>query len=934
MRVGRLSRARTAGLVIVSLLVAALGTVVPMALSVPGAVAAASDPYNFANVKIGGGGFVPGIVFSPVQRNLIYARTDIGGMYRWNPSNSSWVPLLDWVGWDNWGYNGVVSIAPSAVNANKVWAAVGMYTNDWDPNNGAILRSSDQGNTWQTTVLPFKLGGNMPGRGMGERLAVDPNNDNVLYFAAPSGKGLWRSTDGGVTWGQVTSFPNPGNYVALPGDSYQGDNQGDVWVQFDKTTGTAGSTSKTIYVGVADKNHPVYRSTDGGATWAPLAGAPTGYLPHKGVLDTVNHYLYIATSDTGGPYDGAKGDVWRYNTTTGAWTQISPIPSSSDDDYFGYSGLTIDRQHPGTIMVATQISWWPDLIMWRSTDSGATWTRIWDWTSYPERSLRYKLDISAAPWLTMGEQPNPPVPSPKLGWMNESVEIDPFDSNHMLYGTGATIYGTNNLTAWDSGGTVTITPVVNGMEETAVLGLISPPSGPPLISALGDLGGFRHDRLDTVPSKMFTQPVFTSTRSIDYAENNPSVIVRAGDFTDADRPNDSHAAFSTDGGANWFQGNEPGGVNEGGTIAAAADGSRFVWAPGDAGQQVVYSVGFGNSWSQSSGVPANAIVASDRVNAMKFYAYSAGKFYVSTNGGASFTATAATGLPTSGNVHFKAVAGHEGDIWLAGGSTTGAYGLWHSTNSGASFTRISAVDEADNIGFGKAAPGQTYPALYAFAKVGGQRGVFRSDDGAASWVRINDDQHQYGNAADAITGDPRIYGRVYFGANGRGIIYGDRISTSTPSVSPTPSQTSASPTPSVSVSPTRSATPTPTPTPSASTPAPSTPPAGAGCTVAYRVTGSWQGGFQGDVTITNTGSSAINGWTLRWTFANGQVINQLWNGSVTQSGAAVTVTNASYNGALAAGGGTANFGFLASLSGSTNATPTSFTLNGAACTAS
>ena len=97
--------------------------------------------------------------------------------------------------------------------------------------------------------------------------------------------------------------------------------------------------------------------------------------------------------------------MWKYNITTGAWTQISPILSSSADDYFGYSGLTIDRQHPGTIMVATQISWWPDAIIFRSTDRGATWTRIWDWTSYPNRSFRYTQDISTDPWLTFGSQP-------------------------------------------------------------------------------------------------------------------------------------------------------------------------------------------------------------------------------------------------------------------------------------------------------------------------------------------------------------------------------------------------------------------------------------------------------------------------------------------------------------------------------------------------
>jgi xyloglucan-specific exo-beta-1,4-glucanase len=64
-------------------------------------------------------------------------------------------------------------------------------------------------------------------------------------------------------------------------------------------------------------------------------------------------------------------------------------------------------------------------------------------------------------------------------------------------------------------------------------------------------------------------------------------------------------------------------------------------------------------------------------------------------------------------------------------------------------------------------------ALYSSAQVNGVRGIFRSDNAGAGWVRINDDQHQYGSTDAAITGDPRVYGRVYIGANGRGIIFGD-----------------------------------------------------------------------------------------------------------------------------------------------------------------
>lgn len=91
------------------------------------------------------------------------------------------------------------------------------------------------------------------------------------------------------------------------------------------------------------------------------------------------------------------------------------------------------------------------------------------------------------------------------------------------------------------------------------------------------------------------------------------------------------------------------------------------------------------------------------------------------------------------------------------------------------------------------------------------------------------------------------------------------------------------------------------------------------------------GGFQAAITISNQGATAINGWTLRWSFANGQVISQLWNGSPTQSGAGVSVTNLSYNATIAAGGGTADMGFLSSWNNLANAKPTSFTLNNTAC---
>jgi hypothetical protein len=171
------------------------------------------------------------------------------------------------------------------------------------------------------------------------------------------------------------------------------------------------------------------------------------------------------------------------------------------------------------------------------------------------------------------------------------------------------------------------------------------------------------------------------------------------------------------------------------------------------------------------------LVVSDRVNPGKFYGYdpASGAVFVSTDGGVSFVA-GATGLPQdigspgwTAEANLKAVAGHEGDVWLPTST-----GLCHSTDSGASFERLASIDSAPLVGFGMAAPGASYPAVYAVGTVAGVYGIFRSDDMGATWIRINDDRHQYGMLGD-VSGDPRIYGRVYLATQGRGIVYGDPL---------------------------------------------------------------------------------------------------------------------------------------------------------------
>ncbi|WP_228562700.1 cellulose binding domain-containing protein [Catenulispora rubra] len=101
------------------------------------------------------------------------------------------------------------------------------------------------------------------------------------------------------------------------------------------------------------------------------------------------------------------------------------------------------------------------------------------------------------------------------------------------------------------------------------------------------------------------------------------------------------------------------------------------------------------------------------------------------------------------------------------------------------------------------------------------------------------------------------------------------------------------------------------------------------CRVDYARTNEWPGGFTANVTITNTGTTGINGWTVSWTFPGDQKITNAWSATTTQNGAAVSATNAAYNGSIAPGANT-SFGFQGTFTAN-DSSPTSFTVNGATC---
>lgn len=720
------------------------------------AAAATTSTYSFSNVRIVGGGFITGIVAHPFVPELFYVRTDIGGTYRWDALRGRWTSLLDWVTPDNYNVQGTLSIALDPVNPLNLYLAQGEYVESW-AGNGAIFISHDAGQTFTVVNLPFQLGANEAGRFSGERLAIVPWSRNVLYLGT-NVNGLWKSTDSGNTWAQVTSFP-------LTGPTSNGDKAGVIFVMFGPKL--KGATYPTIYVGVSDPKIGLCQSTDNGATWQEVPGQPlSGDVPTNAAISPKGN-LYVTYSNQSGPNAAGNGQVWKYAIASGEWTNITPPDLTTSPANYGYAKVIVDPRNPNTIMASTLDRYYPGDEIFRSRDGGSTWEAMGNEPNSPPHS---HFDVSLSPWLLFGGA----APGDNMGNWIGAMMVDPWDSNHMLYGTGQTLWATTRVSSADSGGVIPWWVGALGIEETAVQSLISPPSGAHLLSALGDIGAFRHDNFHVSPPQgQFVVPLLDTTTSIDFAQKNPSLIARVG------YPSYGLTAcggYSTDQGNTWTVfANAPGCDNGPGQIAIAADGSSFVWAP--SGGATVYYSANGASWTPSAGgVPATGNAVSDRVNPKKFYTFdqTTGTFYFSTDGGQTFT-TGATGFGTYSFKQISVNPNAEGDIWLS----LQWNGLWHSTDSGATFTNVSTVVWPDSIGFGAPAPSATYPAVFLIGRLtwtgaGYPTSVYRSDDGGATWNPVTDPQHEYGNL-DLVIGDPRIYGRVYIGANGRGIIYGDLL---------------------------------------------------------------------------------------------------------------------------------------------------------------
>ncbi|EJL67209.1 T9SS type A sorting domain-containing protein [Flavobacterium sp. CF136] len=678
-----------------------------------------AQTYTWKNAPIGGGGFVTGIITHRASGDR-YCRTDVGGAYRWDAANSKWIQLLDWVNESERNFFSVEALTIDPQNANNIYMLCGL---DYlDSGKTAILKSTDKGNTFTAidVTSKFKAHGNGIGRSTGERLIVDPHNSNIL-FCGTRRNGLWKSTDGGnnwnLAWGGVTTTPN---------------DNGICFVVYDPSSAVVNGVTQTMYIGVSRTGGGnIYKSTNGGASFTDISPT-TSFMPHRVALQGTTMYVTYS--------DDTNGKLYKLNTSTEVWTNVTPVQSSD----YSYGGVSIDPTNIDRIIVSTYNRYnnyqfgtgWGDFIF-LSTDGGATWTL--------KNGSNATFDNNGMGW--------------HIGSLNlmDCIEFDQDNLSKVRVIGGRGIYTCSDITATN--------PLwkydVVGLEETAFLDGISIPGGA-FISALGDESGFVHESLISPP---LTKLVGGSNNtSIAYAADNTNKVVRASN-------GGSVIYYSADKGATWMASATNMGPD--GRVAISADGGMILHRPGGS-STTYYTTNNGGSWSGCSGVSSSdAVPVADQVNSNYFYIYNPanGQMLVSSNKGVSFSVAGTPGTNTFGTWELttliRTAPGLEGNVWVP----LGGNGLKYSTDHGATFTTVANVTYCKSIGIGKTISGASYPTIFIWGTVSGVTGLFRSTDQGATWLRMNDDAHEFGGAPMLI-GDMNVDGRVYMSsAGGRGVIY-------------------------------------------------------------------------------------------------------------------------------------------------------------------
>ena len=729
----------------------------------------ASTEYAWATLPIGAGGFVTGLVAATSDgAPELYARTDVGGAYRFDPTTSTWRQLIlaDSISDDepDEGDYFVASIAVSATDPEVVAVAVG---DDFNPEpgeqvgerDGRVLWSTDGGATWRASTQRWSIAANQSQRVGREQLAIDPT-DPTRALMGTQREGLWWTDDAGGTWHQVDDDLVPHGQVGAPEDDQTGVSSVSYFAPSTGASSGGGGRDggdPTAVVGVTgDGIYATSGSVDEG--WTRVAELDDGAVPSS------------ATPDG----DGLLVSINTPGRSDAALVRLTPRGS----DRFAVDDVETPADASAWLVAVSPHD--PDLIalsdeavrdghFWTSQDGGATW-QVHD----------VEIDAGAIPWLGQTDLDD---------YMSAGrLLFDPVDPDRLWFAEGMAVWHTDEPTA----PTVVWTAEATGIEEVVVSDIVVPPGGD-LIVTVADRQGFRFTDIGAVPSRTLVDERFASGADVDYSGGHPERLAWIGAQSNL-APDQAlpRGATSADGGATWqeMSGMDP--DMYGGEVAVSAtDPDRIAWLPaargGAAPRGLFASDDGGRSWqlARTDVDPASLhlhfwwfsrrALAADRVDDSMYLMTDDARFLVSADGGNSWTDAAfAPPCRRDDDCHVygqvQAVPGRAGHLWASAGRA----GLFRTTDAGESrWRQVGDFDDAGPFGFGAPVGDAEHPAVYVPGTARGREGVWRSTDGGDRWELLS--EHPGGIAAlvNVVAGDPDVPGRVYVGFAGVGVVHGD-----------------------------------------------------------------------------------------------------------------------------------------------------------------